>query len=589
MKILHTRRTAVVLAGAIAAGTLAWSSGTATVSAATVNFNCKGVEGDVAGSVSGANKSSKQLLELLATLGGSAELSLPVDVAVSAPASVKTGSGPFDAKFAYNITLPESLVTSAKDLLKVNAFKVTNASFAVNVSGAATGSIVGTTASVNVPLSPSPVVVKQQVAGSVTPDKSGLVYYRPGASKFSVVVNGEVAGVAKVGTLSVNCTSTGLLGSTAVKPAGSPNITKNPFVVQAPAGEKTSVNLDADSLITPDESNPIVWDSLKVVGAPKAGSAAFNARVLEFTAPAANGTYDVTYEVCGASRTVQGDPGTDEVQTFKFSDPRYANGYDLNKKPLAFTLKFDGQETAPIITSFIGEGIFEKPYNPKDKNDALAHGILGVFRAPKPAAIQAALEALPNVGVGDVIVSGGPTPTVGAVKGNLMNPYTFTFAGALAKKDTAQITVGQFMTWLPADVLTAILNAATAINAGGGGPAVAPPTIEQSVQAFLDKQISFDKMLAQIGDRVKFDLLANLDIQAILDAVLAVFPKAPLVATTTTGEPKILDSDSGPLCTQGVVQFVVTGGTAPETEVEGSVVTQAPGAEVISGNATFTG
>jgi hypothetical protein len=47
------------------------------------------------------------------------------------------------------------------------------------------------------------------------------------------------------------------------------------------------------------------------------------------------------------------------------------------------------------------------------------------------AVVQTALEALSNIGVGDVAVTGGPGPAT---------PYTITFTGALAKKDVAVMT-----------------------------------------------------------------------------------------------------------------------------------------------------
>ena len=263
MKFITSRSTAVAITAAVAATMLFFSpGGGSTAGAATANFGCTGIDGDVAGSVGPANKSSRQLLELLATLGGSAELSLPVAVTVTAPASVKTGSGPYGVAFDYAISLPDTLVSSVKTLLKLDRLTITNASFAIDLSGAATGSVVGTTASREVSLASTPVAVSQAIAGVATPSTSGLVYYRPGASHFSVVVNGEVAGSAKIGTITVLCTATGLLGSTAVKPAGAPNIPANPIIVAARPTSATVVRLDDGAKVLPDEGNPITWSSL---------------------------------------------------------------------------------------------------------------------------------------------------------------------------------------------------------------------------------------------------------------------------------------------------------------------------------------
>lgn len=66
-----------------------------------------------------------------------------------------------------------------------------------------------------------------------------------------------------------------------------------------------------------------------------------------------------------------------------------------------FTLTYDGQTTAAIA------------YNAAS------------------TAVQTALEALSNVGVGDIVVSGGPGPA---------SPYTFTFQGGLAGTDVPAMT-----------------------------------------------------------------------------------------------------------------------------------------------------
>lgn len=53
------------------------------------------------------------------------------------------------------------------------------------------------------------------------------------------------------------------------------------------------------------------------------------------------------------------------------------------------------------------------------------------------ATVQAALIALSNIGVGDVVVTGGPGPATA---------YTVTFAGALSDQDVAQMTAAHSFT-----------------------------------------------------------------------------------------------------------------------------------------------
>lgn len=592
MRLARPRRIAVGVTAAVVATTFAWLPGSPTVGAATTTFTCKGITGDVAGQVAGTNKSSKELLELLASLGGSAELTLPVGVTVNAPSSVATGSGPFDVSFVYDIALPDSLVNSARDLLKVSSLKVENASFGIDVSGAATTTVVGTIPSIDVSLATTPVTVSQTISGSVEPSTSGLVYFRPGATQLSVVVNGSAGGVATIGTITVTCAASGLLGSTAVRPPGSPIINPSPLSVNVAAGASATVNLDDGSLVTPDEGNPIEWSSLRLAGNPTGGTATLAGRTINYTAPAANGSYDVTFEVCGAPRSVVGSPGTDEVQTLAFADARYSRDFP-NAHPLAFTLKFGGQETAPIITSFVDVDIFGNittfPYLPGDELSRNVHILGGRFAPPSAATVRAALEALPNVAPGDLEVTGGPTNL-----NDLTVPYTITFTGELATTDVDQVTIGLWDTWLPNEGLQAVLDAASQLGGGAGGGTV-PPTVEESFAALVNQTISVEQFWTQVWDRVRHDIIQGIDIQGILDAVLQMFPKTPVTATTVTGEPVIPDSSTGLLCSQGVIQFVVTGGTNEAPSVAGTATdrpssgARAAGATAVQSDPRFAG
>ena len=125
----------------------------------------------------------------------------------------------------------------------------------------------------------------------------------------------------------------------------------------AAAGAITKVDLDNGTRVLPDLGNPVTWSTLKLLGNATGGSASLTDRVLNFTAPTTNGSYDVSFEVCGAPRTVIGSPGANEVQSFAFGDTAYSRDFP-NVHPMYFTLKFNGQETAPIITSFIDIDLF---------------------------------------------------------------------------------------------------------------------------------------------------------------------------------------------------------------------------------------
>lgn len=593
---MRTRAMSIAAAGALVGGLLvAGPGGIAPAGAATATYTCTGIKGDVAGKVAGSNVSSFEILELLGSIGSSSSLSLPIEVTSNAPASVKTGSGPFDAKFDFKVQMPQTLVDTAKDLLGVTKFDVKNATFGIDYSGAATGTLSSTTPALTVNLNTTPVIINQSVSGQIEPEESGLIQYRPGTAKLSIVVGASVAGAAEIGTLTVQCSASGVLGSTSVKPPGSPNINPNPISQEIQAGETGTITLD-DNYITPDEGNPVLFDTLKIVEEPTAGSASLNGNVLSYTAPAENGTYPLTIEVCGASRVVEGTDGANEIQTMGFADRHYLNhnvwddgtlypARSLRTHPLFFTLEYDGQETRGIPTSFVRDPFGTLiPVNVNNPDVGL-HAILGEFRIPSAATIQAALEGLPNVEPGDIKVSLGP-----ALVNDLSQPYVFEFDGNLGRADVPQITVGEWNTWAPNSALSQILDAASGLGGGEGGDGgdggddPAPPTYDQALQMVLNGEISPDRMLELWGERIQYDLLAGLDIPALLDAVTALFPKTPEVATLSAGEVPIPDSDTGLLCSQGVVQFVVTGGVDVLGETE-----TAPGATPVGANPSVVG
>lgn len=102
------------------------------------------------------------------------------------------------------------------------------------------------------------------------------------------------------------------------------------------------------------------------------------------------------------TRTTAGAPtvGTDEVQTLTIGGTPTSG---------TFTLVYSGQTTAPITWSNVN--------------------------ATLVAAIDAALEALSNIGTGGVLTAIG-TATAG------IGTFTITFTGANAKKNVDLITVG---------------------------------------------------------------------------------------------------------------------------------------------------
>jgi len=133
-----------------------------------------------------------------------------------------------------------------------------------------------------------------------------------------------------------------------------------------------------------------------------------------------------------------------------------------------------------------------------------------------------------------------------------------------------------------------VLAAAGGISAGGGS---VPPTVEESFNQLVAQTITADQFWTQFWARVQYDVIQGIDIQGILDFITGLFPKQPVTGTSTTGESPIADSSTGPLCSQGVVQFVVTGGGSAPVVAGTNVTagTQARGATRVASTPTFAG
>ena len=500
-----------------------------------ITVSCDGVAGDTAGSVGGAAKSSKDLVGLLATVthspGGP---SLDVTVDSNTPDKVKKGSGSFDATFNYSIALPTALVDAVKNTLKKNTIELTDLTVSVDYSGAQTGTLSThiDTKSLDFTGGNPPTVIA--VAGKVPTDASGRIFYRPGLFKISVKVDAEIPGTATIGTLQLACSAQGLLGSTNVQVPGAPN---TPAVIDVPVigGKTASVNLQGRSDITPDDNNPIQWDSLAIVNNPNGAS--LSGGVLTQPTTAAGGFLTSDVQVCAPARTIPGTTGVNDVQSLTFTSDSYA-GITLNSHPTTMKLKFKGVESAAIslATPFLG-------------NDAL-----GTFTAPTAARLQSALEGISTIGAGNVSVTGTGVST---------NPYRITFIGALAHSSQPRIEVTGWAT-TPFDfagysAISAAITAATAPAAPSTGPpdpAATDKTFTELVAQLTAGTITPDVFSAKAGNAIKNSIIGGIDKGAALKLVSDLYPQPALVAEPTVGEAPIPDASTGPLCSQFQVRTV---------------------------------
>jgi len=538
MRKRTTKGIAVVTTAAL--GTLAFQfvgpGAVAGAAGTTISVQCNGVDGDVAGQVSGANKSSKDLVGLLATLSpGSTGLPpLPVTVNVNAPEKIKKGSGDFDVSFDFSIAFPDSLVKAVRDTLKKSSLTVSNATIGVDYSGPVSGSLSAHLDSQTIDLTSANPATSVHVEGKIPTDASGRVFYRPGTFNLSTVVDGEVAGIAKVGTLSLTCSAQGLLGSTAIQVPGSPN---TPATIEAPpivGGYTAGFPIQGRDDITPDDNNPIQWETLRVVRSDNGGYIK-NGWLVQPT-PEAGGVITSDIEVCAPERPIPEVPGTDEVQALAWSGSYFSK--PLNAHPLSMTLKFNGAETKPISLSTLAGGI------PGTE-------VLGNFQQPSAATLQKALEALPTIGTGNIKVT---KTTAG---------YEFAFAGALATSDQPEITISSWKTQAPYEQYGQIQAAITKLTAPKPPPDPNAPvdpgatdlTVDELQAQLVAGKVSFDQFAAKFGSALGNSIMKNLPVTAALDFINDVYPQPPALTTKTVGEPTIPATTTGPLCSQFQVKM----------------------------------
>lgn len=529
----------------------------APASATSVELSCQGITGDSASSLG----DSKATLELLSKLspGSGSGLTFPVDITTNAPTRTTPNKDGFNADFDIALTLPDSVVTPAKTLLKLSTVKVTNATFAITASGAADAELTTSVPSLTVDLGQTPVVVRQRISGHIVPKSSGTIIYTASTNtKMTIEIGAEVQGI-KINALTVTCSSNKPGGTTAVQIPGSPNV-QQPMYQVAWAGTVVGLPLVGNT-ITPDDGNPVQTDTLKLTSqAPNGGYGATGGGAAFFLAPNQTGFYQPQYNVCAPSRTVPTVPGVNAVQSLTW--PENYVGRDLNVHPLGMSLRFKG-ETTPVIPLS-----FDLANNPTPAEPQLLEALTSHFVAPSAATIQAALEKLPTIGAGNVQVTA-------AAKGG----YTITFVGQLGLSDQPKVEIVNYTSWLPADGLAKIMAVLTpAPPAPGPGPTTTTTTIpdrtpDELNQLLLAGKITFEEWGAGQLNYIKNQIIKGATTPEALKALTAMFPKPPEVAETTPGKATIPQTETGPLCTAFTMGYlVIPNPFATLSAVQGKVV-----------------
>ncbi|NLA34904.1 MAG: hypothetical protein GX868_04345 [Actinobacteria bacterium] len=504
--------------------------------AASVSINCQGITGDSASSLG----DSKATLGLLSSIGsGGSGLSFAAEITTNAPAKRTPADGPFAADFTLNLTLPDSLLGPARDLLKLTDVTVTDATYAIAATGAASTTIAKTVPSQTLSLAGSPVVLSQSLSGTVTPTGTGPITYSiSGTTRLTIAINKSVAGV-QINALTVTCTGGSDIGFTSIQMPGSPTVTRQPLYIGGYSGGITGAPVVNNSVV-PDNNNPLLADTLRVTSQPANGGLTATGGGAAFFLPPSPGLFVGNYDVCAASLPVAAVPGNNAVQTMTW--PESYSGKGLNAHPLGMALQFKGEKTAPIpLAQWLG---FPSPTRVDDAD--FFHRMFGEFVAPSPNAIRDALETLPSIGRGNVRVSARST-----------GGYDIEFIGALADAPQPAIEVVDWETWLPSNGLNSLLGLIPKGGGSGGGGGAPAKTAEQLDAELFSGAIGFDAWLDGRGKLLQADIIAQVTTPEVISQVTAMFPKAPELAVVSSGKTTIPATETGPLCTPFQISWFI--------------------------------
>ncbi len=514
-----------------------------TAGASEVKYTCDGVAGDNAGDLG----SSKDLVGALKTFAKISALELPLEVVVDAPSEVEKGSAPFQARIGIGIKFDPSLTKTMKDTLGKTTLDLKNLSFdftAENGGTTISGALPDQTVNID---APPPL---QYLTGTVTPSTAGLIAYVPGTARISVAINAEIA-KQKIGTMTLECRVPGgdPVGYTAVRIPGAPRVA--PITFDGHGGVDLFQVL-GKGLITPDQGNPIIPDSLKLLGQPIGGGfAAASSGWVGILNAYSGGSYRIPMEICANSIPVPAIPGNSEIQSLTIQ--KWDTTANINAHPLGFTLKVGDQETAVVRTSKIPNIFYGFPGQPQYNGYTPLRGadfftlLAAKFVAPTPLEIQKAIEALPNVGVGNVkVTQAAATPTV------KYQPYLIEYVGALAEANMPDLTIGKWYTHADYDQKAKIFDAANDLAPKPGEPTGPPAPTQADLDRFL-REGNFNAWYAAVPVVLAAALTASItggiNVPALLKQIGSLFPEPPLASLVRNGKATIPPTETGILCT----------------------------------------
>ena len=497
------------------------------------------------GSCVGADQASADLLK---AFGGT--LSMPFTVTSDVPATLEPEAADQPISFTWGVTI-DAKTTAAVAAISPSLI-VKNVSLDIGITGpTATTEVQGRPepTTITVTAGQPATLTQGPFTGTLTKiGKGGIIKYS--AKKVALTISLTIQG--KATDVNVECTAPGTLAITSIKIPGSPDI-KQPIEIEGTPNSTVDVDVLGQYVTAGTDEHgtvmPVKPETLRVIDGP---GKVVDGKVQVSTGDAGT-TASVTFEVCSGAL-----PGTNEVQSLQI-DPSDS----AIKKSLGLTLKFGDEET-DVIWSVPPEVVaanpdkFQKPTNwgtgePGDEWNADMLGwMLTPFKLPEPAAIQAALEALPSIGKDGVKVT-----LAGEDKPGL---YNIEFLGKNAERDVPGLTIGNYYSVFPQEHLQAILDWAKGLMGGGeggeGGGGTPPPEVPP--------------------------WMADLDINQIIAALTGMFTTPPSVATVVAGEEPI------GICSQGVIDVAVPA----QPTVVGGIQTPPPGSApppMVGAEQTFAG
>ncbi len=542
------------------------------VTAGTTTGGASPVSTKIEALCSGADDDSRNTLNSFAGILGGNTIAVTLEAtAADIPENAAIGDK-INATFNWSGTLSQQLIDTAAGIgASINA---KNISAQMVVRGpsdigsfSATAPDLAVVPTVGVPTN----LALGNIGGEITTTGGGIITYRVGSVNFTTELVASILPAPVV--LNITCSPTGssLIAKTSVKDPDAPTFSPELIPLSTTSGGVATVNLlGGNPPIISAGKTPLLPETLKIVEPPAAGQATITNGVFSFAAPADAGTYSTTVEICGVPKAESAAPGVSEIQNIELGENWTAfGGGGLDKRPIAFTLKFGDQETPLIWATNSGPLPVPTPTNwaPSSGAGVVGQYVFTTYTGISASQIQSALEGLSNVGEGNVEVvaekSNPATP-------NRVTNFKVNFKGALAEQDVPGIALGQWYSILPQEGLVRINESIaklvpaptpTTTTVPGSPPPVDPlgGRTGQALNEFIAGKILTGTLTEAESDAFIAVVIGGLTAAApaLLAAITALFPQKinPVAVPVVGGESP---TKAQPLCSQAIIEVTVT-------------------------------